>query len=148
MAMNEAIIIVPVVFGAFVWFAWIIFNTVRRHKAARMQADLQGKLLDKFNSSQDLLAYVQTDAGQNFMGSLASEQSTPYGRILSAVQSSVMLISLGLAFLYLKHRIFGSEDAFLVVGTVTLTLGIAFAVAAALSYVLSKSFGLLEQNKN
>ncbi len=143
--MNEAIIIVPVVFGAFVWIVWILFSTVRRSRNARMQADLQARLLDKFNTSQDLLAYVQTEAGQNFMSSLASEQSTPYGRILNAVQTSIILIFVGPALLYLKHRVPFTDDGFMVLGTIITTLGVAFLVAAGVSYVLSKNFGLLER---
>lgn len=145
--MSEAVVIVPVVFGAFVWIVWILFSTVRRSRNTRMQADLQGKLLDKFNSNQDLLAYVQTEAGQSFMGSLAAEQNTPYGRILTAVQTSIILIFLGGSLLYLKHHIPGSDEGFLILGTLTLTLGAAFLVAAGVSYGLSKSFGLLEPTR-
>ena len=110
-----------------------------------MQAGLQTKLLEKFGTSQELLAYVQSDAGKRFLESLTMEQRTPYGRILGATQASVILALLGLAFLFLRGRVPGAEEGFLVFGTIVLSLGIGFGLAAALSYILSKTFGLLSE---
>ena len=106
---------------------------------------MQTKLLEKFGSGQELLAYVQSDAGKRFLESLAMEQRTPYGRILGAAQGAVILVLLGLALLFLRGRVSGAEEGFLVSGTIVLSLGIGFGLAAALSYFLAKSFGLLNE---
>jgi len=145
--MQAEVIVFPILFAVVAFIIWIIFSTIRRYKTTKVQAGLQSKLLDRFGSGQELLAYVQSDAGKEFLESLASEQrTTPYGRILGAAQASVILVLLGLAFLFLRGRVSGAEEGFLVFGTIIFTLGIGFGLAAALSYFLSKSFGLLEES--
>jgi hypothetical protein len=72
-------------------------------------------------------------------------KGTPYGRIVGAAQVSVTLVLLSFGFLFLRGRVGGAGEGFLVFGTVTLCLGVGFGLSAALSYYLSKSFGLLSK---
>src|SRR5690242_590172 len=137
--MAEEVILFPILFTLTGFVVWTVFSTIRRYKTAKLQAGLQTKLLEKFGSGQELLAYVQSDAGKGFLECLATEQrTTPYGRILGAAQASVILVLLGLAFLSLRSRVAGAEDGFLVFGTIILSLGAGFGLAAVLSYFLSK----------
>src|SRR5690348_3363901 len=124
--MPEEIIIFPILFALFGFVAWLVFTTIRRYKTAKLQAEMQTKLLEKFGSGQELLAYVQSDAGKRFLESLAMEQRTPYGRILGAAQCGIILVLLGLALLFLRGRVTGAEEGFLVSGTITLSLGVGF----------------------
>src|SRR5215472_10373864 len=144
--MSEDVVILPLLMATFGSVVWIIFATIRRYKTAKLQAGLQTKLLEKFGSSQELLAYVQSDAGKRFLESLTMEQRTPYGRILGAAQVSVILVLLSFAFLFLRGRVAGAEEGLLVFGALTLSLGVGFGLSAALSYYLSKSFGLLTES--
>ena len=144
--MREEVILFPTFFTLIGFVIWTIFSTIHRSKTAKLQAELQTKLLEKFGSGQELLAYVQSDAGKRFLESLTMEQRTPYGRILGAAQVSVILILVSLAFLYLRGRVAGADEGFLVFGTITLSLGVGFGLSAALSYYMSKSFGLLTES--
>lgn len=135
-----ATISVPFMFG---WIAWVIFSTIRRYKIARLQADVQTKLLDKVGSGQDLLAYAQTEAGREMLESLKVERHSPHARIIGALQTSIVMISLGVAFLFLRGRISGTDEGFLVLGTLSTMLGVGFGLSAVASYYMSKSFGLL-----
>ena len=140
------IIILPILFGACTFVLWTIFSTIRRYKIARLQADIQAKLVDKFGTTQDLLAYSDTEAGKEFLRSLNLEQQrSPYGRIIGAVQAGIVSAFFGAALLFLRGRVSGGEEAFLVFGTVFVTLGIAFILSAGASYSLSKSFGLFNR---
>ena len=141
--MNEDIVIVPVIFGAFSFMFWTIFSTIRRFKIARLQADVQARLVEKFGTTQDLLAYVQTDAGKQFLEALSVERTSPYWRIIGAVQAGIVMFLFGLALLFLRGRVSGADEGFLVFGTIFVTLGVGFAISSAVSYSLSKSFGLL-----
>lgn len=143
--MNENVVVFPIFFTLIGFVIWTVFSTIRRYKTAKLRAGLQTKLLEKFGSGQELLAYVQSDGGKRFLESLTMEQRTPYGRILGAAQASVVLILLALALLFLRGRVSGGEDAFLVFGAIMLSLGVGFGLSAALSYYLSKSFGLLTE---
>jgi hypothetical protein len=134
--------------GFFSWFVWIVFSTIRRLRIAKLQADVQSKLLEKVGSGQELLAYAQTDVGKQLLASLRVESAaSPYGRIIGALQTSIVMICVGLALLFLRGRVSGPEEGFLVIGTLITVLGVAFGLAAAASYYLSKSFGLLNVNR-
>ena len=146
LAMSEEVIIFPIMFALFGFVIWTIFSTIRRYKTTKLQAGLQTKLLEKFGSGQELLAYVQSDAGKRFLQSLTMEQRTPYGRILGAAQVSVILVLLSFALLFLRGRVSGAEEPLLVFGVITLSLGVGFGLSAAVSYYLSKSFGLLTES--
>jgi hypothetical protein len=144
--MNGDVILFPILFTLIGFIVWTIFNTIRRFRVAKLQAGLQTKLLDKFGSGQELLAYVQSEGGKRFLESLTMEQRTPYGRILGAAQVGVILLLLGIGLLFLRGRVIGAEEGFLVAGTIIFTLGLGFAVSGAVSYFLSKSFGLLDES--
>src|SRR5260221_13981739 len=100
--MPEEVIIFPMLFGLFGFVVWTIFTTIARFKTAKLQAGLQTKLLEKFGSGQELLAYFQSDAGKRFLESFAMEQRTPDGRIMSAAQAGAILALLGVALLFLR----------------------------------------------
>jgi hypothetical protein len=144
--MGEEVILFPIFFTLIGLVIWIIFSNIRRYKTTKLHAELQAKLLEKFGSGHELLDYVQSDAGKQFLESLSVEPKTPYGRILGAAQVSVILILLSFAFLFLRGRVSGAEEGFLVFGTITLSLGVGFGLSAALSYYMSKSFGLLTES--
>lgn len=144
--MHEAVVLFPMLFAVVALIIWIIFSTIRRYNTTKLQAGLQTKLIEKFGTGQELLAYVQSEAGKRFLESLTMEQRTPYGRILGAAQASVILALVGLALLFLRGRVAGADEGFLVFGTIILSLGVGFGLAAALSYFLSKSLGLLGES--
>ena len=137
---SLAMIAVPFMFG---WIAWVIFSTIRRYKIAKLQAEVQTKLLDKVGSGQELLAYAQTEAGRDLLESLKVERLSPYGRIIGALQTGIVLVLVGVALLFLRHQVSGANEGFVVFGTLTTALGFGFALSAGVSYYLSKSFGLV-----
>ena len=138
---------VTAMFGFGVWFLRFLITSYRDQKISRMQADLQNRLLEKFNSTEDLLTYLQSDAGDRFVQPLRvsePEPRSPYSRILGAVQVGVILICGGAACLFLDGRVpFDDERAFLFLGTVGTALGVGFLLSGAVAYVLSRSWGLL-----
>jgi len=132
----------------FSWFAWVIFGTFRRYKIAKLQADVQSRLLEKVGSSQDLLAYAQTDAGKHMLESLQVERvvsQVPYGKIVGALQAGIVLFCFGSAMLWLRGHVSTpqSSDGFTVLGALAIALGLGFGLSAAASYYLSRSWGLL-----
>lgn len=130
----------------FCWFAWVIFTTIRRYKIAKMQAEVQSKLLERVGSGQELLAYAQTDTGKQLLQSLKVESVAPHGRIIGALQTGIIFLMLGVALLVLRGQmsVAGDQEGFVIFGTLSCALGMGFALSAAASYYLSKSFGLLD----
>jgi hypothetical protein len=131
--------------------AWLVFSSIRRYLLAKMQSALQMRLLEKVDSSQTLLAYVETESGRRFLESLRVEQTEPampYRRILNGVQSGIVLSCFGAGMLLLHGYGVAPEQEFAIFGALALALGIGFGVAAVVSYVLSRSFGLLQRGMN
>ncbi|MGA9980521.1 MAG: hypothetical protein WBQ08_18015 [Candidatus Sulfotelmatobacter sp.] len=143
--MNPDIIVAFTLPGMFAWFAWLVFSTIRRYKIAKLQSEVQTKLLDKVASGQELLAYAQTEVGRELLESLKVEQRvSPYARIIVAMQTGIIALLVGCAFLVLRSRVpENAQEGFLVFGTIFAFLGLGFGLSAAASYYLSKSFGLL-----
>ncbi|MFT4111459.1 hypothetical protein [Silvibacterium sp.] len=144
--MSDNIVIPLGFFAAFIWLASIVFTNLRRSRIARRQAELQAIVLHKLESSQSLLAYSQTEAGRQFLDGLTleREQRTPYSRILNSVQAGIILTCFGAAMLFLRSKLQFPEEGFTVFGTLAVGLGIGFGISGAASYLLSRSFGLLE----
>ena len=145
--MNPDLIVAFTLPAMFAWFVWIIFSTIRRYKIAKLQAEVQSKLLEKVSSSQELQAFAQTEPGKEMLASLNVERTSPYGRIIGALQAGIIMTLVGLALLFLRSRVSGAEEGFLVIGTIITVLGVGFGVSAAASYYLSKSFGLLNGSR-
>ena len=137
-----------------VWIVWIILNNKRRISIAQIQRDMQAKLFEKFGTSQELVEYLKTEAGNRFLDSATLEHPKPYGRVLGSVQAGLILFLLGVAVLFVRVNVASAgftsptdqmqaAGFFLVIGTILLALGAGFLVSAAASYWLSKSWGLL-----
>jgi hypothetical protein len=136
---------VPCMFG---WFVWVIFSTFRRYKIAKLQAEVQSKLIEKLGSGEELLAYGQTDAGRKLLESVRVETISPvHTKIIGALQTAIVMVSLGVALLLLRGRVPDAEQGLLVFGTIITVLGIGFGISSAASYYLSKAFGLLNGSR-
>jgi hypothetical protein len=131
---------------------WITFSTIRRYKIAKLQADLQFKLLEKISNGQELLAYAQTDAGRQLLESLkverAADRGAPHGRIIVALQVGIVLFVFGAGMLFARNSIPDGSEPLTIIGSLTGALGLGFALASLASYYLSKSFGLLNGAPN
>lgn len=148
-----AFLVFLVVTGVLIWLIRLFTDQRRWNRLSKIQTDVHTKLLDRFSSNEDLLAYIQTPAGRRFLESapipLHDESrplGAPFSRILWSVQAGIVLAIGGLGILFVSSR-FTDEPAqfFFVVGVVTLALGGGFIVSAVAAYVLSRRLGLLEK---
>jgi hypothetical protein len=124
-------------------------------RQTRMQTEVHTKILDRMQSNDELLAYIQTPAGRNFLEftpisteSAPKVVNAPLSRILWSVQAGVVLAALGLGLRYAQGSV--PEEivpAFTVLGVVVMALGIGAVVSAVVAYLLSARLGLLPQRK-
>lgn len=142
---DLAPVLIPVgVLAILGWIVRTIAQTIRQQRIAKLQADLQTRLLEKFNNPQELVAYLESPAGQRFLESATIERRNPYGRILGSAQAGIILSLVGLALFFLQGRWPETEEGFLFLGTLGLALGLGFLLSAAAAYFLSKSWGLID----
>ena len=147
--MMPEVVIIPVIFGVFGWIVWTITTNIRRAKMARIVADLHGKVLEKCSASQELMGYVQSDAGRRFLESAATSHANPTSRILNAVQAGTILSMLGGAAIAVSrwYREVEAQEFLMTLGYLVMALGVGFLISAAISYVLCKSWGLLRPDE-
>jgi hypothetical protein len=124
----------------------------RWQRAMKAQNDLNTKLIDRFASSEDLLAYIQSPQGKALTEGPIMPQAAPraigapLSRIFWSMQSGIVLGALGGGLMVVS----GTTDEVEVgtflhgVGVVVLMIGIGFAVSAVVSYLLSQRLGLVQ----
>jgi hypothetical protein len=137
--------------GALIWLIKTLVDHRRWSRLSKIQTDVHNKLLDRFTSNEDLLAYIQTPAGRKFLESapipLDSPRSisAPLGRILWSAQAGAVLTVLGIGFEVVSVNSLEEIAAPLAaLGAVVIALGIGFLVSALLAYILSRRFGLMQ----
>jgi hypothetical protein len=151
---NEAgpVLAILAVVAAVLWLIRLFVDTFRWKRSLKVQAEMQSKMLDKFGSNQDLIAYLETEAGKRLLQVPAipsGVESTPraggmLGRMLLPLQFGTVLIPIGIG-LGLLRRSFPNEAGLVVLSTLVLTLGIGLSVAALVSWLMARHYGLLPQ---
>jgi len=152
--MNDAgpFLVFVIILGALLWVLRVILENRRWGKVAKVQSEVHSKLLEKFGNSQELLAYMGTEAGKRFLESQPFQleaQGTrptpyPFGRILLSMQLGVVALLVGVGLLYVRGHVTEGVEGCLILGTLASTVGIGFLLSAAASYGLSRHLGLLE----
>jgi hypothetical protein len=145
--------VVLVMIGMLTWIIRTVIDHRRWLRVSKVQTEVHSKLLDRFTSNQDLLAYVQTPAGRRFLESApisidpASRMTgSPVTRILFSVQAGIVLAAVGLG-LYTVSRSLAAQDVaepLIVVAVLAGALGVGFVLSAFVAYLLSQRLGLLE----
>jgi hypothetical protein len=122
---------------------------VRWTRLSKIQTDVHTKLLDRFSSNEDLLAYIQTPAGRKFLESAPIPLETPrsigapLGRILLSVQVGAVLAVGGIGLMIVAGRTVDEvREPLGALGVVAIALGIGFLLSAVMAYVISQRLGL------
>ena len=139
-----------VVTGVLVWMVKTLVEQRRWNRLAAIQTEVHSKLMDRFTSNDELLAYLQTPAGKKFLESAPipleagrRPMSAPVGRIFWSLQTGLVLVAGGVGFNMVSLRFPAPEAAGLyAVGVILMLVGVALALSAGIFYLLSKRFGL------
>ena len=157
----EGIVIFSVVAAITLGMLWLIKSIVEHRRWLRMskiQTEVHTKLLDRFSSSDELLAYMKTPAGSRFLESapisvaLNSDSpkravSAPLNRIIWSVQAGVVLVLAGGGLLFGRNQIAVEEvrTMLYLMGVFGVFVGIGFVLSALASYGLSRRLGLVDE---
>jgi hypothetical protein len=138
---------------------WSIKKLVDHRRWLRMsktQTEAHAKVFDRMSSNEDLLAYVQSPAGQKFLESApiaVDERSlgAPIGRILFAAQAGTIITFVGVALSFASSRLsnavpdfYQAAPFFFTASVLMVALGVGFIASAGVAYFLSRRLGLLE----
>jgi len=139
--MHEAVFIV---LGSCAVPVLIVFIIARsKSEAAAYRAQVQEKLIARFNSGPELVEFLQSPTGKQYLGEAAeAPKHRAYDRILASIRNAIILGFLGFAFVGIgiaEHDYDWFYPGFILTG-----LGIGFLVAAIVSRKLSKAWGILD----
>lgn len=156
---NEALqffgafaVVAAVVFALFSFLKYIV-EYRRWHRTAKQHAEVHNKILDRFGSNEELLAYIDSPAGRRFLEATPiaptapPERSVgaPFGRILLSVQLGILLVALGAGFLMIADAAIEEVRPVLTsLAVLGFCLGVGAIGSAGASYVLSRKLGLLQ----
>lgn len=136
--------------AAVVWAIRLFVESRRWSRIFKMQTDVHSRLIDKFGSTQELAAYMQTEAGRRFLEAApipldAQRPRVPNAaaRVLTPLQVGVVLVLLGVGFLALRSVGPDYEVPMRVLGILILMPGIGFILSAGLTWVLASRMGLM-----
>jgi hypothetical protein len=119
----------------------VYFVTRSRQRRVEVQAEMQGKLIERFGAAPELVEFLHSQAGREFV---AGMQNAPgvmtRERILSGFTRSIILTMLGLAFLFLTF--FQQEQDLIIPAAILFSLGIGYLLATLLSYRLASRLRL------
>ncbi len=138
--------------GMIVWLIKTIVVHRRWGRLSKVQAEVHNKLLDRFASNEELMAYIQTPAGRRFLESApialdAEPQpvSAPVGRILWSIQVGLVLAAAGAGLFFATNTVDQTVGApMLVLSILAISIGIGFVLSAVVSYAVSRRLGLWE----
>lgn len=141
--MHEGTALVIIFLGAMSLAGFLIYTYFRRKRdLIQARAQLQTRVLDRFDSPQEFTGFLNTEGGQRFLSGLTDERGwRPARRIINGVSVGVVLVVLSFAFFVIALVQERTEIAF--PGFITLALGLGFLAASFASYRLSKAWGLM-----
>lgn len=128
---------------AFLWLVRTLLRHRERSRWVRLQSEMHTKIVDKLEGGEELLQYLSAGSGPTF-GALPEESShpRPLGRILGSLQLGTVLVLGGAALLVLRGQAEGPE--LLILGTLGVAIGAGFLLSGALSFYLSRAWGLID----
>ncbi len=137
--------------GTLTWLVRMFLENRRWTRIFKLQSDVHAKLIDRFSSSQELAAYMETEAGRRFLEAapisigVEREQRMPnaVARVLTPLQAGVVMVLLGIGFFMLRNANADLNIPMLVLGTVALMPGIGFILSAGITWILAGRLGLI-----
>ena len=146
--MDGTLVLIPIVIslGLFAMIAAIVIaGTSAKKQRVKLQTEVQNRLIDKFGSAPEFIAFLSSPAGREFMAGFESQpRLAARDRILRGVRSATVLSCLGLAFLLIA--LFGISSDMYIPGFILLGLGGGYILSTVLMTRLSKSWGLIEDH--
>lgn len=157
---KEDVLIGAVAFAVFViivsvliWLLRVLLENRRWSRVFKVQTEIYNKLLDKFSSNEEMLAYIRSESGKRFLDTATLPVVTgtqpqipnPVARVLTPLQLGVVLAVVGAGMIYIRSSVPDAYAPLSVFGTLALMGGIGFIVSAGLAFGLAKHLGMLPQ---
>jgi hypothetical protein len=139
--------------GVVLWLTRAFLENRRWSRVFKMQSDVHARLIERFGNNEELLTYMNTDAGKRFLEAapipveFERDQRVPaaLSRVLIPLQAGLVLTLLGIGLLALRGSLPEIAAGLLVFGTVILMPGLGFILSAGVTWLLASRFGLMQR---
>jgi hypothetical protein len=139
------------VLAAVIWMIHVFVQNRRWTRMQRLQMEAHGKLMDRFGSNAELMAYMSSEAGRRFLEAAPialdaeSGQRMPnaVSRVLISMQVGTVLTLLGVGLLLLRNTLTDQRAPLLMAGTLFLMPGLGFLVSAVLTWMFAARLGMI-----
>jgi hypothetical protein len=147
---------IPAFFFIMILIIRLFLESRRWNRALKVQSEVHSKLIDRFSSSQDLAAYMQTESGKKFLeaspmalGADASMQMpNVVARVLTPLTAGIVLVLSGIGLVALRGIDADMTTPMLVLGTLALMPGIGFILSAGATWIVAKRLDMLPERKS
>jgi hypothetical protein len=129
------------------WIVYVIVANRRRQEQMRAVAEFHSRILDRMGSAKDFGEFLATEGGRQFLASLTSEPSTARTRIVRCTENGIVCAAVGIALLVLSRIFPDLGPGLAILGTIVTACGVGFLLSCAASYRLSRSLGLLDEDR-
>lgn len=130
------------IFALLIGFStWIVSR--RRQERIRAQFDLQRRMLEKFGSASEFVAFLESESGRKFLETVSSETQTQAGRIFGSIQKGSIFTLIGIVGLCVVAYDPDDLIPLAVPSGIALATGLGYLISGFVSYRLSKQWGLL-----
>jgi len=145
-----ALMVFLCILGSLLWLTRVLLENRRWTKVFHQQNEAYNRLLEKFGSSEDVLAYMRSDSGRRLLEFPAIPTglgsglgwNNPIARVLTPLQFGIVLTLVGLGFFLLKAR--GDiEGPLFMFGVLALAVGLGLIISAGISWAMARHLGLL-----
>ena len=123
--------IVILILGQFIFLGFIIWVVSRSREASlRRRSEERNRLLERFSSSEELTAFLNSEAGSRLLTPKGADH--PTRKIVAAVFGGIITLFIGMAFLLVVFLGRDPSGGRLVVpGTICVMVGVGILIAAA-----------------
>lgn len=121
---------------------WFVMRS--RNERARVNAEVQAKLMERFSSAPELVEFLASQPGQKFLtGMDLVPRMLAREKIISSVRTSIIFGTVGLGLLGVCISSEIRNEFLLFCGGMLLAISIGFLLAAFASVKLGRSMGLI-----
>ena len=114
---------------------WLVTRSRQRRVEAQVQ--MQSKLIERFGSATDLVDFLHSPAGRQFVaGVQAAPIALTQERILSGFTRAIIMTALGLAFIFIAF--FDRDDDWIIPASIVFSLGLGYLLATFVAWKFSK----------
>ena len=121
--------------------AWIFSR--RRQERARAQFDIQRRMLEKFESASEFVAFLDSEGGRKFLDTVSTDRVSQAGRIFGSIQRGAIFTLMGIVGFCIVAYDPDDLIPLAVPSGIALATGLGYLFSAFASYRLSKQWGLL-----